>query len=153
MTTNNAPAAMRGIDHACVRVDDFDLAIAWYGEKLGFSVEKRWGIEQLPGVKIAYLRGPNGSCVEIIGGGEGRRYPVGKNFMEQFALRGWNHICFSSDDVDATMADLASRGVAAVLPPFDNLEGAVARIAIVQDLEGNMIEFKGPLSSPVDLTS
>jgi lactoylglutathione lyase len=147
MTTNHAPAAMRGIDHACVRVDDFERAIAWYGEKLGFSVERRFGIERLPGVAIAYLKGPSGSRVEIIGGGEGRRYPDGQNFMEQFALCGWNHICFSSDDVDATMADLASRGVPPVMPARDYPE-VDGRVALVQDLEGNLIEFIGPLSRP-----
>jgi predicted enzyme related to lactoylglutathione lyase len=66
--------------------------------------------------------------------------------MEQFTFRGWNHICFASDDVDATVANLASRGVPVVLPPSDFPEGPGVRIGIVQDLEGNMIEFTGPLS-------
>jgi catechol 2,3-dioxygenase-like lactoylglutathione lyase family enzyme len=153
ITTGDAPAAMRGIDHACVRVDDFERAIAWYGEKLGFSVEKRWRIEQLPGVEVAYLKGSNGFRVEITGGGDGRRHSAGWNFMEYFSLRGWNHICFSSEDVDATMADLASRGVPAFLPAFDYLEGVSARYAFIQDSEGNMIEFRGPLSSPNDIVS
>jgi catechol 2,3-dioxygenase-like lactoylglutathione lyase family enzyme len=149
VTTNKAPAAMRRIDHVCVRVDDFERAIVWYGEKLGFSVEKRWELEQLPGVEIAYLRDQSGSHLEIIGGGEGRRHPVGQNFMEQFALRGWQHICFSSDDVDSTMADLASRGVPAVLPAMDYPDGPGARAALVHDLEGNLIEFMGPMNSPI----
>lgn len=150
MTTSNAPADMRGIDHVCVRVDDFERAISWYGEKLGFSVEKRWKVEQLPGVEMAYLRGQSGSRLEIIGGGEGSR-PVGQNFMEQFGRRGWQHICFSSDNVDATMADLASRGVSVVLPAMDYAEGPGARAAFVHDPESNLIEFIGPLNSSIGL--
>jgi len=59
---------MRGIDHSCVKVDDFASAIAWYGEKLGVSVEKRWKVERLPGVDIACLRGQSGSRLEIVDG-------------------------------------------------------------------------------------
>jgi len=148
MTANTAPVAMRGIDHACVRVEDFDRAVAWYGEKLGFSIEKRWRAEQLPDVEMAYLSGPSGARIEIIGGGDSCGAPGGGNFMEQFAIRGWNHVCFHSDDVDATVADLASRGVPAVLPPTDFPEAPDKRIAIVQDLDGNFVEFIGPLRSP-----
>jgi predicted enzyme related to lactoylglutathione lyase len=70
--------------------------------------------------------------------------------MEQLVLRGWNHICFTSDDVDATIADLASRGLPAVLPPMDFSELGGARYAIVQDMEGNQIEFMGPMNNPID---
>jgi glyoxylase I family protein len=148
VTLSRVPGAIRGIDHVCVRVDDIERAIAWYGEKLGFSVEKRLKVEQLPGVEIAHLRDQSDSHLEIIGGGEGRRYRAGQNFVEQLALRGWNHICFSTDDVDAIMARLASRGVPAVLPAMDYPEGP-GRAACVQDIDGNLIEFTGPMNSPI----
>ncbi|WP_158810851.1 VOC family protein [Beijerinckia sp. L45] len=136
---------MRGIDHACVRVRDFEAALAWYEEKLGFAVEKRWTLEQVPGVEIAYLRGPNASRLEIIGGGDVSGLRTNQSFMEQFAIGGWNHICFASDDVDATMADLASRDVPAALPAADYPDPG-RRVAGVRDLDGNVIEISGPLS-------
>jgi catechol 2,3-dioxygenase-like lactoylglutathione lyase family enzyme len=149
--TSNVPAAIHGVDHVCVRVDDFERAIAWYGGKLGFTVEERWKVEQFPGVEIAFLRDQSGSHLVIIGGGEGSRYPVGPNFMEKLALRGCQHICFSSGDVDSTMADLASRGIPAAPSAMDHPEGPGTRNALVQDLEGNLIEFVGPVNSPIGM--
>jgi catechol 2,3-dioxygenase-like lactoylglutathione lyase family enzyme len=150
MTTGKSPGTICGIHHVCVRVDDIEQAIAWYGEKLDFSVKRRSVVEQLPGVEVAFLTDQCGAHLEIIGSGERRRHAVGQNFGEQLAQRGWNHICFSTDNVDAIMADLASRGVPAVLPANDYPEGP-ARTALVQDLEGNLIEFYGPMNGPIDV--
>jgi catechol 2,3-dioxygenase-like lactoylglutathione lyase family enzyme len=58
VSTSTIPTALRRADHVCIGVDDFEGVLAWYCEKLGFAVEKRWHVEKLPGVQLAYLIGP-----------------------------------------------------------------------------------------------
>jgi catechol 2,3-dioxygenase-like lactoylglutathione lyase family enzyme len=146
VSTSTIPTALRRADHVCIGVDDFEGVLAWYCEKLGFAVEKRWHVEKLPGVQLAYLIGPDGFRLEVLGGGQGPRSPIGADFAEHLGIRGWNHLCFWSDDVDATMADLAAWVVGAFVPVTDYPIGAERRVAFVQDPEGNVIEFAGPLS-------
>ncbi len=140
------PAALKRADHLCFGVDDLDAAIAWYVDKLGFEEEVRWGLDGMPGVELAYLRGL-GFRIELISGGGGPRAPQAASFADQMGLRGFNHLCFWSDDIDATMRSLAERGVPAFLAAQDFPVGPNVRIAFIRDLEGNVIEFCGPLAA------
>lgn len=140
-----SPLATMRVDHVMVGVDDFDGMIRWYVDKLGFLEEKRWTVEGLAGINLAYLIGPGDFRIEFIGGGKGPRTPVPATFPQHFTMRGFQHLCFWVDDVDAAMAELRRRGVPVFVPAEDYPVGAERRVAFIQDPEGNVIEFAGPL--------
>ncbi|MBX9649907.1 MAG: VOC family protein [Xanthobacteraceae bacterium] len=133
-------------DHVCLGVDDMQSIIDWYGRVLGFRLEKRWTVTELPGRELAYIIGPDGFRIELISGGKGPRSPSGADFGEHLSVRGANHLCFHVDDVDEAVAAIETAGAEPFFPPTDYPVGAERRIAFFKDIEGNVIEFAGPLS-------
>jgi catechol 2,3-dioxygenase-like lactoylglutathione lyase family enzyme len=142
-----AGSGFRGMraDHVMLGVDDMDRMTTWYRDVLGFEVEKAWTVEGLPGIRLAYLTG-HGFRLELIAGGGGPRTPVPASFPEHFTMRGFQHLCFWVDDVDAAVAELERRGVPMFVPATDYPEGAERRVAFVKDPEGNVVELAGPLA-------
>ena len=126
-------------------VDDLDAMIAWYRDKLGYRVEKTWAVDGLPGMRLAYLIGHDGFRIELVEGGRGPRTPNPSSFEQALKARGYQHLCYEVGDVDAVMAELGARGVAAFYPATDFPVGAERRVAFIKDPEGNIIEFAGPL--------
>lgn len=132
-------------DHICYGVDDMQAMIDWYAATLGFTVEKRWTVAELPGRELAYLIGAGGFRIELISGGDGPRSPSGNDFAEHLGVRGANHLCFRVANVDEAVAAIEAVGVTPFFPPTDYPIGAERRIAFFKDVEGNVIEFAGPL--------
>ena len=59
-----------------------------------------------------------------------------------FERRGWQHLAWEVQNVDAAYADLVARGVAGHSPPEDFLADAPRlRIAFLQDPDGNLLEL------------
>jgi catechol 2,3-dioxygenase-like lactoylglutathione lyase family enzyme len=147
MTDPNPSAALATMvtDHVCFGVDDMEAMIGWYARVLDFAVEKRWTVAELPGRELAYLVGANGFRIELISGGAGPRGPSGDTFAEHLGVRGANHLCFRVTDVDAVVAAVEAAGATTFFPPTDYPVGAERRIAFLKDIEGNVIEFAGPL--------
>jgi catechol 2,3-dioxygenase-like lactoylglutathione lyase family enzyme len=54
-------------------------------------------------------------------------------------------LCLEVDDVDATAADLKSKGVTLVNEPMD-MESWIIRVAHFRDPDGNLIEINQPLA-------
>jgi catechol 2,3-dioxygenase-like lactoylglutathione lyase family enzyme len=131
-------------DHVFIGVFDFEGTIQWYKEKLGFREERRWTVDALPGMQLAYIE-LNGFRIEIIGSGGGQRAPVPSSFEQHLRMQGYQHLCFSTNDVDAVIAELNRRGVTTFVAAEDYPSGAERRVAFIQDNEGNVIEFAGPL--------
>ncbi|MEO1657312.1 MAG: VOC family protein [Pseudomonadota bacterium] len=135
-------------DHMSINVADFDAAMDWYQEKLGFTVDVAWRVEALDGKRLAYLS-LGDTVIELVAadeGGMGLAAP--ESFSEHFGRTGFGHLCFETDDVDGILADLEARGV----PTFVRgetyaLDGTPyeRRVGFIQDLEGNVIEFAEPL--------
>lgn len=134
-------------DHVSIGVDDYDASLRWYQDMLGFSVEKQWTVDGLPGVRLAYLI-KNGFRVEVISGGQDAAPARPGDFQQHFDRKGFGHLCLRVADVDAAMAELARRGVPAFVPAKDYPVGAERRVAFVLDNGGNVIEFAGPLVEP-----
>jgi catechol 2,3-dioxygenase-like lactoylglutathione lyase family enzyme len=131
-------------DHVMIGVSNFEETMQWYKEKLGFREERRWTVKELPGVQLAYLE-LNGFRIEIVGGGKGRDPSIPSNFAEHIATKGYAHLCFRVDDVDAVMAELKQRGVPTFVPAEDYPQGAERRVGFIRDNNNNVIEFAGPL--------
>lgn len=132
-------------DHVCLGVDNMDAMIEWYRRVLGFALEIRWTVTELPGYELAYLTGPGGFRIELIAGGAGPRNASCTNVAELLSIRGANHFSFRVADVDAAIATVQAAGAGLLFPPTDFPGGPARRIAFLKDLEENVIEFVGPL--------
>lgn len=145
---NPAPViAQMQADHVELGVDNMDVMIDWYVRVLGFSVEKAWTVDELPGVRLAYLIHPSGWRVEFAAGVSGPRTPKAKDFAEAFQMRGLQHLAFRVTNVDAAVKAAVEQGASVLYPATDFPVGAERRVAFIQDPEGNLIEFAGPLAA------
>lgn len=132
-------------DHVMIGVFNFEETIQWYKEKLGFREERRWTVKELPGVQLAYLE-LNGFRIEVVSSSKGKALPIPSDFVEHIAeTKGYAHLCFRVDDVDAVMAELNRRGVPTFVPATDYPRGAERRVGFIKDNSGNVIELAGPL--------
>ena len=140
----NTSYSLRNIkaDHIAIRVTNFEETLNWYKEKLGFQEEVIWMVEGLPGMKLAYLT-LNDFRIEIIGGGDFQ--PTGKppqDFGEALNIKGYGHICFEVEDIDAAFLELNKKGVPTFVPPQTyQLSNYWRRVGFVLDNNGNVIEF------------
>jgi catechol 2,3-dioxygenase-like lactoylglutathione lyase family enzyme len=117
--------------------------------KLGLTVDVSWRVGALNGKQLAYLSLNGVRLLEIVAAdpnGTGLKSP--KTFGQHFGHTGYGHLCFATDNVDATMAALVARGVQAFVEaqtyPLDGTTFE-RRVAFITDPEGNVIEFGEPL--------
>ncbi|MEM9761681.1 MAG: VOC family protein [Pseudomonadota bacterium] len=145
-----APSALAGarFDHVSLNVRDFDALLAWYRDRLGFSVEVAWRVAALGGKRLAYLTVGSVRFELVEADPDGVGLPPAESFPDHFARTGFGHLCLVVDDVDAALVGLERDGVetfveAATYPldgtPFER------RVGFIQDPEGNVIEFAGAL--------
>ncbi len=143
-----APAALAGarFDHVSLNVRAFDALLAWYRERLGFEVA--WRVAALGGKRLAYLVVGDVRFELVEADPDGIGLPAPSSFREHFARTGYGHLCLAVDDVDAALDRLAADGVETfVAAATYDLDGTPyeRRVGFVQDPEGNVIEFAGPL--------
>lgn len=122
--------------HVGLSVPDLEASIKWYQEKLGFNVEKRLFIKQIP-AKVAFL--VNGKfrveLFEVPGAAflpEDRRFPD-----RDLKTHGIKHLSFGVKDVRKTMEILKNRGVDVAMESV--VEGNA--MAFIRDNSGNLIEI------------
>ncbi|MEM9190304.1 MAG: VOC family protein [Myxococcota bacterium] len=131
-------------DHVCIGVPDLDQAIAWYDRVLGFEVDLRWTVPELPGFRLAYIRKGN-FRIELIDSGDAVHTPVQPMAFEEFLrLPGFSHVCFRVPDVDAASDAIRQEGVAFELEPTD-FPDVGRRVAFFRDVFGNFLELAGPM--------
>jgi methylmalonyl-CoA/ethylmalonyl-CoA epimerase len=116
--------AIKRIDHIAIVVEDLSAALEVYGEALGMSTSH---IETIPDqdVKMAFL--PSGeSEIELL---EPLHQESGIGRFLAKRGEGLHHICFEVEDIDATLADLKTRGIQLIdeMPK----QGAQGRIAFI----------------------
>ncbi|MEM8875808.1 MAG: VOC family protein [Planctomycetota bacterium] len=141
------PLASMKIDHVMVHAADFETSDRWYRETLGFEPVVEWTVDGLDGTRLSYLE-RNGFLIELVSaptGDQTAALPTPADFAEHFAQRGFTHLCFLVDDVDATLTELAQRGTPTFSGPID-FPALGVRVGFIQDPDGNVIEFKGPMA-------
>ncbi len=119
--------------HTCYRIGEIDRSVAFY-EKLGFEEVRRMPI------------GDEAINVFLALPGEDPVLELTHNFgVTAYNLGdGYNHIALLVDDLDGTLAQLATEGVHPEKPPYrpgGRSEGH--RIAFVRDPDGYRIELVG----------
>ena len=115
--------------HTCYRIGNIDRSVAFY-ETLGFEELRRMDIRD--------------EAVNVLMGlpGDGARLELTYNHgVDSYELgSGYNHIAVSADDLDATLEELAKKGIEPEKPPYHVREGG-NRICFVRDPDGYRIEL------------
>jgi len=122
--------------HVGISVPDIAASIAWYGDMLGFALERRYFAESIPG-EIAILR--NGPLhVELFQLADAQALPAGRREPDSdLRTHGNKHVAFAVEDVQAFAAILKQRGADIVwVKKF-----AFGANAFIRDNAGNLIEF------------
>ena len=125
------------------RVQDLARSLAWYGQ-VGFRVIGRVTTED--GTVLAMLNLPgDGDVVTLELVDDGGRQP--------FALgTGFSHIAVQVDDLAATLAELAAKGVACAAPQRPAGEDG-PRTSVLLDPDGYRLELvQWPPGHPADMT-
>lgn len=130
--------AMRidGFHHAAISVPNLNEAITWYGDLLGFVVEREWKILAAD-MRAAYLtHGAMRFEVFEVGGAVcmdiSRRDP-----RADLKTHGHKHIGFSVSEYEACRAEIIERGIKIIL----DVGEVFGRAFFINDPFGNVIEF------------
>jgi len=124
------------VHHVAISTTQFERLRAFYVETLGLAV-----VGGFPDQQIVFLDA-GGMILEIVGAqAPGQASPAG------FERRGWQHLAWEVEDVDAAYADLVGRGVTGHSAPEDfPPEAPRLRIAFLRDPDGNLLELVQALS-------
>jgi catechol 2,3-dioxygenase-like lactoylglutathione lyase family enzyme len=125
------PALRMRVHHVAISTTQFERLRTLYVETLGLPV-----VGGFPDQEIVFLDA-GGVTLELVGEpANGQASPAG------FERRGWQHLAWEVEDVDAAYADLLSRGVSGHSPPDDfPPEAPRLRIAFLSDPDGNLLEL------------
>lgn len=122
--------------HGAVSVPNLDEAIAWYVNMLGFAVEQRVTLPQVP-ANVAMLK--NGDLRIELFEAEGSQpaHPDRRIPDQDLKTQGNKHVSFALRELAPFVADLRERGADIVM----HKEMSFASFAFVRDNSGNLIEF------------
>jgi lactoylglutathione lyase len=116
---------MSGYLHTMLRITDPEKSRAFY-EALGFRFEREMDIVrggETEATNFFYSIGDQQSVLELTYNHDGRSYELGTAY---------GHIAVGVDDLDATLAGLAEKGITPERPPYSVSEGG-SRICFVKD--------------------
>jgi lactoylglutathione lyase len=119
--------------HTMVRITDPERSRAFY-EALGFRFTRDLDIVrngELEATNFFYSIGDAENVLELTFNHDGRTYELGTAY---------GHIAIGLDDLDATLAELASQGIEPERPPYQVTEGG-SRICFVRDPDEYRIEL------------
>jgi glyoxylase I family protein len=133
MAGTNSVLGGGGFHHVAIRARDFDAAVKFYTEGLGFKVKIAWG----EGAKRAVMLDTgDGNYLEIFAGGSAEPKPEGA--ILHFALR--------TNDCDAAVRRATAAGAVVTMEP-KNIDiptrpgPTPVRIAFCKGPDGELIEF------------
>jgi len=120
------------IDHVEIIPEDFDRAVAFYTEVLGFTVRQRMPVDSPPLQEIAYLE-LGGTVIELM------RVQDPSTPLDDPWCLGYRLMALEVEDMDKALAYLAQKGVA---PHWGPLALGKSKRAEIRDSEGNSIELR-----------
>ena len=143
MTTLNTPPASSPlaslkINHAAIRVPDFDAAVAWYADKLDFRSKQTVSVAGLS-FGFLYPAGDDSFHFELMAGPGADDRPAYKNLHDSYNMYGWHHPGFNVHSVDAVIDELKRRDVTIASEPHD-VPSMGLRVAFFADPWGNLFE-------------
>jgi catechol 2,3-dioxygenase-like lactoylglutathione lyase family enzyme len=126
------------VDHAAVRVPDFDAAVAWYTEKLDFRLTQSWVHGEMTFAYMSPATNQDFSFELLAGPGADARAQF-EDLNGSFGLSGWHHVRLRVDSIEDTVKELKRRGVKIVSEPHD-VAAIRSRLGFFADPWGNLFE-------------
>lgn len=120
-----------GLGHVAIKVTDLDVSLDYYINKLEFPEMLRLHHDD-GAVWLVYLRITDDQYLEVFPGAENDRAP-GWN------ANGMNHMCWTIDDLDATVARIKAKDIELMSEIKKGADGN--RQAWLEDPDGNRIEM------------
>jgi glyoxylase I family protein len=120
------------IDHVEIVARDFDRALGFYTEVLGFKIKSRQKVAAPPLEEVAYLE-LGGTVLELMRVRDAAGSPA-----EEWRT-GYRMMALEVDDLDQAVAYLAGKGVAVTWGPVTL---GKSKRAEIKDSEGNPIELR-----------
>ena len=134
----SSPLASLKINHAAIRVPDFNAAVAWYADKLDFRLKQSVPVAGLT-FGFLYPAGDDSFHFELMAGPGAADRPAYKDLHDSYNMFGWHHPGFSVYSVDAVIDELKRRDVTIASEPHDVLAMGL-RVAFFADPWGNLFE-------------
>lgn len=130
------PLASLAIHHGGISVADLEASIAWYREMLGFELEQRLHIAQIP-AEVAFIRRGDFriELFELAGAAPlpaERREP-----QADLRVHGHKHLCFRVADAPACFASMREKGADIV---FESVVDGTP-MGFLRDNTGNLLEL------------
>jgi len=126
--------------HCALSVPDLETAIVWYREMLGFALEIRQEMPEVP-LKGAFLK--RGEFrIELFELPGAQRLPTSRRDVhEDLRTHGTKHMALEVPNVAGALRFLEARGVEVAMAPIE-VDGTVA--CYIRDNSGNLIELVEP---------
>jgi methylmalonyl-CoA/ethylmalonyl-CoA epimerase len=122
--------------HVGLSIPDLEASIKWYGDVLGFEVEKRMEIPPI-GAKIAYLKRDD-FRIELFEMDKAAPMSEDRTVPNKDLLtHGWKHLSIEVPDSRAALDKLKAAGVEVAM---ENVIDGVA-MGFIRDNAGNLIEI------------
>lgn len=118
--------SIKGISYVHLLVEDWPMALAFYGELLGLPIEQQIDEEQWVSFDLA------GGRLVVTGGGVASDRAKGAD-RNAFVPN------LECEDIEQTVADLEGRGVPFIVPLSTNPDGY--KLATLVDPEGNRMQL------------
>jgi catechol 2,3-dioxygenase-like lactoylglutathione lyase family enzyme len=134
----SSPLASLKINHAAIRVPDFDEAVTWYADKLDFRSKQTVSVAGLS-FGFLYPAGNDSFHFELMAGPGAAERLAYKDLHDSYNMSGWHHPGFSVDSVDAVVDELKRRDVTIASEPHD-VPAMGLRVAFFADPWGNLFE-------------
>lgn len=115
--------------HTCYRITDIDRSVSFY-RKLGFEELRRMPIGD-EAINVFMGLPDDGARLELTFNYGVDSYDIGT---------GYGHIAITVDDIDATLAQLATVGIEPEKPPYTVRDGG-SRLCFVRDPDDYRIEL------------
>jgi catechol 2,3-dioxygenase-like lactoylglutathione lyase family enzyme len=138
-----SPFASWKVNHAGIRVPDFEEAVAWYTNTLDFRLLRSVSLGKLTFGFVSPATDDYFSFEILAGPGAAERPPYA-DFHDSYNLSGWHHLGIRVDDIDATVEELKRRGVDIISEPHD-VAALGLRLAFFADPWGNLLEVIAPI--------
>jgi catechol 2,3-dioxygenase-like lactoylglutathione lyase family enzyme len=116
LAQGNRLAGMNGVNHVGIYVENFDQAMTFYTQKMGF--QEAFTVRDDKGQPVlAYLQASQNTFVEI--------QPAGPN-----RTPGISHVGVLVDDIHATINTLKERGVTVEEPRASSTKSLIANVSV-----------------------
>ena len=116
--------------HTCLNVMDLDRSVAFYRDRLGLKLRRRFEVKE-NNAEIAFMEDPEGNAIELTHWRDKKQLVEGDNF---------DHVAFGAKDMKSTIERLRAQGTTIAMEPF-SLEGGSHQIAFIKDPDGNWLEL------------